>query len=229
MKALSKIVELKDINKFYKVGKEKVHILKSINLNIEKGEFVMIMGKSGSGKTTLLNILGFLDKFDEGEYIFNNHDVTRLNESERSNFRNLNIGFIFQQFNLINTLNIYQNVELPMIYNNKYSKQEKKEQIENNLSIVGLLDKMNQKPLQLSGGQQQRVAIARALVNNPEIIFADEPTGSLDSDTGIEIMELLKELNKQGKTIIMVTHDEDLTKYASKVIKLKDGLIMEEV
>ena len=229
MKALSKIVELKDINKFYKVGKEKVHILKSINLNIEKGEFVMIMGKSGSGKTTLLNILGFLDKFDEGEYIFNNKDVTRLNESERSNFRNLNIGFIFQQFNLINTLNIYQNVELPMIYNNKYSKQEKKEQIENNLSIVGLLDKIKQKPVQLSGGQQQRVAIARALVNDPEIIFADEPTGSLDSDTGIEIMELLKELNKQGKTIIMVTHDEDLTKYASKVIKLKDGLIMEEV
>ena len=229
MKALSKIVELKNINKFYKVGKEKTHILKSINLNIKKGEFVMIMGKSGSGKTTLLNILGFLDKFDEGEYIFNNQDVTRLNESERSNFRNLNIGFIFQQFNLINTLNIYQNVELPMIYNNKYSKQEKKEQIENNLSIVGLLDKMNQKPLQLSGGQQQRVAIARALVNDPEIIFADEPTGSLDSDTGIEIMELLKELNKQGKTIIMVTHDEDLTKYASKVIKLKDGLIMEEV
>jgi putative ABC transport system ATP-binding protein len=229
MKALSKIVELKDINKFYKVGKEKAHILKSINLNIKKGEFVMIMGKSGSGKTTLLNILGFLDKFDEGEYIFNNQDVTRLNESERSNFRNLNIGFIFQQFNLINTLNIYQNVELPMIYNNKYSKQEKKEQIENNLSIVGLLDKIKQKPVQLSGGQQQRVAIARALVNDPEIIFADEPTGSLDSDTGIEIMELLKELNKQGKTIIMVTHDEDLTKYASKVIKLKDGLIMEEV
>ena len=229
MKALSKIVELKDINKFYKVGKEKAHILKSINLNIEKGEFVMIMGKSGSGKTTLLNILGFLDKFDEGEYIFNNQDVTRLNESERSNFRNLNIGFIFQQFNLINTLNIYQNVELPMIYNNKYSKQEKKEQIENNLSIVGLLDKIKQKPVQLSGGQQQRVAIARALVNDPEIIFANEPTGSLDSDTGIEIMELLKELNKQGKTIIMVTHDEDLTKYASKVIKLKDGLIMEEV
>ena len=229
MKALSKIVELKNINKFYKVGKEKAHILKSINLNIKKGEFVMIMGKSGSGKTTLLNILGFLDKFDEGEYIFNNQDVTRLNESERSNFRNLNIGFIFQQFNLINTLNIYQNVELPMIYNNKYSKQEKREQIENNLNIVRLLDKMNQKPLQLSGGQQQRVAIARALVNDPEIIFADEPTGSLDSDTGIEIMELLKELNKQGKTIIMVTHDEDLTKYASKVIKLKDGLIMEEV
>lgn len=229
MKALSKIVELKNINKFYKVGKEKAHILKSINLNIKKGEFVMIMGKSGSGKTTLLNILGFLDKFDEGEYIFNNQDVTRLNESERSNFRNLNIGFIFQQFNLINTLNIYQNVELPMIYNNKYSKQEKKEQIENNLSIVGLLDKIKQKPVQLSGGQQQRVAIARALVNDPEIIFADEPTGSLDSDTGIEIMELLKELNKQGTTIIMVTHDEDLTKYASKVIKLKDGLIMEEV
>ena len=180
-------------------------------------------------ENNIVKYIRIFDKFDEGEYIFNNQDVTRLNESERSNFRNLNIGFIFQQFNLINTLNIYQNVELPMIYNNKYSKQEKKEQIENNLSIVGLLDKIKQKPVQLSGGQQQRVAIARALVNDPEIIFADEPTGSLDSDTGIEIMELLKELNKQGKTIIMVTHDEDLTKYASKVIKLKDGLIMEEV
>lgn len=226
---MSSVVELKGINKFYKVGKDKLHVLKSINLNIQKGEFVMIMGKSGSGKTTLLNILGFLDKFDEGQYLFHEKDVTGLNENQRSIFRNTNIGFVFQQFNLISTLNIYQNVELPMVYNNKYSKEEKKNRIERNLEVVGLLDKMKQKPLQLSGGQQQRVAIARALVNEPEIIFADEPTGALDSDTGIEIMNLLKELNKQGKTIIMVTHDPDLTKYATKIVRLKDGVIIEEV
>lgn len=226
---MSSVVELKGINKFYKVGKDKLHVLKSINLNIKKGEFVMIMGKSGSGKTTLLNILGFLDKFDEGQYLFHEKDVTGLNENQRSIFRNTNIGFVFQQFNLISTLNIYQNVELPMVYNNKYSKEDKKNRIERNLEVVGLLDKMKQKPLQLSGGQQQRVAIARALVNEPEIIFADEPTGALDSDTGIEIMNLLKELNKQGKTIIMVTHDPDLTKYATKIVRLKDGVIIEEV
>lgn len=226
---MSSVVELKDIDKFYKVGKDKLHVLKSINLTIEKGEFVMIMGKSGSGKTTLLNILGFLDKFDEGKYLFHEKDVTGLNENKRSEFRNTNIGFIFQQFNLINTLNIYQNVELPMVYNNKFSKEEKHKRIEKNLEIVGLLDKIKQKPLQLSGGQQQRVAIARALVNEPEIIFADEPTGALDSDTGIEIMNLLKQLNNQGKTIIMVTHDSDLTKYASKVVRLKDGIMIEEV
>lgn len=226
---MSSVVELKGINKFYKVGKDKLHVLKSIDLTIEKGEFVMIMGKSGSGKTTLLNILGFLDKFDEGQYLFNEKDVTGLNENQRSIFRNTNIGFVFQQFNLISTLNIYQNVELPMVYNNKYSKEDKKNRIEKNLELVGLLDKMKQKPLQLSGGQQQRVAIARALVNEPEIIFADEPTGALDSDTGIEIMNFLKKLNEQGKTIIMVTHDSDLTKYATKIVKLKDGVIIEEV
>lgn len=226
---MSSVVELKGINKFYKVGKDKLHVLKSIDLTIEKGEFVMIMGKSGSGKTTLLNILGFLDKFDEGQYLFHEKDVTGLNENQRSIFRNTNIGFVFQQFNLISTLNIYQNVELPMVYNNKYSKEDKKNRIEKNLEVVGLLDKMKQKPLQLSGGQQQRVAIARALVNEPEIIFADEPTGALDSDTGIEIMNLLKSLNKQGKTIIMVTHDPDLTKYATKIVRLKDGVIIEEV
>ncbi|MGL5507875.1 MAG: ABC transporter ATP-binding protein [Paraclostridium sp.] len=229
LKSLSSVVELKGINKFYKVGKDKLHVLKSINLTIEKGEFVMIMGKSGSGKTTLLNILGFLDKFDEGQYLFHEKDVTGLNENQRSIFRNKNIGFVFQQFNLISTLNIYQNVELPMVYNNKYSKEDKKNRIEKNLEKVGLLDKMKQKPLQLSGGQQQRVAIARALVNEPEIIFADEPTGALDSDTGIEIMNLLKDLNRQGKTIIMVTHDPDLTKYATKIVRLKDGVIIEEV
>lgn len=200
-----------------------MQILKSLDLNILKGEFVMIMGKSGSGKTTLLNILGFLDKFDDGEYIFNNEDVSKLSENQRSVFRNENIGFIFQQFNLIETLNIYKNVELPLIYSKESNRKKNKSIIEKSLSSVGLLDKINQFPLQLSGGQQQRIAIARALVNNPQIIFADEPTGALDSETSEEIMKLLKELNDNGKTIIMVTHDQDLTKYATRVITLKDG------
>ncbi|MDU1539493.1 MAG: ABC transporter ATP-binding protein [Paeniclostridium sordellii] len=226
---MKNVIQLKGIQKYYKVGKEKLHVLKSINLSIKQGEFVMIMGKSGSGKTTLLNILGFLDKFDEGSYLFQGEDITNLSENKRSIFRNTNIGFVFQQFNLVETLNIYQNVELPMIYNNKYSKEERKERIEKNLELVGLLDKTKQRPLQLSGGQQQRIAIARALVNDPQIIFADEPTGALDSDTGIEIMNLLKKLNNQGKTIIMVTHDADLTEYATKLIKLKDGVIIEGV
>lgn len=226
---MKNLIKLKGIQKYYSVGKEKLHVLKSINLSIKQGEFVMIMGKSGSGKTTLLNILGFLDKFDEGSYLFQDEDVTNLNENKRSIFRNTNIGFIFQQFNLVETLNIYQNVELPMIYNNRYSKAERKEKVEKNLELVGLLDKIKQRPLQLSGGQQQRIAIARALVNDPQIIFADEPTGALDSDTGIEIMNLLKKLNNQGKTIIMVTHDNDLTEYATKLIKLKDGVIIEGV
>ncbi len=219
---MSSLIKLQNIKKYYKVGKEKVQILKSLDLNIQKGEFVMIMGKSGSGKTTLLNILGFLDKFDDGDYLFNKENVSKLNEIQRSTFRNKNIGFIFQQFNLIDTLNIYQNVELPLIYG-KLNRKEKKSIVEKCLSDVGLLEKINQFPKQLSGGQQQRIAIARALVNDPQIIFADEPTGALDSETSKEIMELLKELNYNGKTIIMVTHDQDLTKYATKVITLKDG------
>lgn len=224
---MSKVIELKNLQKRYKVGKEKLHVLKSINLTINQGEFVMIMGKSGSGKTTLLNILGFLDKFDDGSYFFEYNNVTNLNENKRSEFRNTNIGFVFQQFNLVETLNVFQNVELPMIYNSKFSKKERKERVERSLKVVGLLDKVKQKPLQLSGGQQQRVAIARALVNDPQIIFADEPTGALDSETGIEIMNLLKSLNDSGKTVIMVTHDPDLTNYATKLINLKDGAIVE--
>ncbi|CZR96909.1 MULTISPECIES: ABC transporter ATP-binding protein [unclassified Clostridioides] len=223
------LIKLENIQKYYKVGKDELHVLKSLNLEIDSGEFVMIMGKSGSGKTTLLNILGFLDVFDEGRYIFDGTDVTNLSENERSVFRNINIGFVFQQFNLIETLNVYQNVELPLIYNKALKKSEREEIVEDKLKSVGLLDKLKQKPLQLSGGQQQRVAIARCLANDPQIIFADEPTGALDSETSKEIMELLTKLNEQGKTIIMVTHDQDLTKYATKVIRLKDGVFTSEV
>lgn len=225
---MSSLIKLKDINKYYKVGKEKFHVLKSLNIDIEEGDFVMIMGKSGSGKTTLLNVLAFLDKFDDGSYFFNFENVSNLNENQRSIFRNKHIGFIFQQFNLIETLNIYQNIELPLIYDGKLNKSERENIIKEKLKQVGLLDKIKSMPLQLSGGQQQRVAIARSLVNNPKLIFADEPTGALDSETSTDIMNLLKDFNNQGKTIIMVTHDADLIKYATKVIRLKDGVLYEE-
>lgn len=225
---MNNLIELKDINKYYKMGKEKFHVLKSINVNIKEGDFVMIMGKSGSGKTTLLNILAFLDKFDDGLYYFNDEDVSNLNENQRSVFRNKHIGFIFQQFNLIETLNIYQNIELPLLYDGKLNRTERENIIKEKLEQVGLLDKIKSMPLQLSGGQQQRIAIARSLVNSPKLIFADEPTGALDSETSNDIMNLLKELNEQGKTIIMVTHDNDLVRYATKVIRLKDGVLYEE-
>ena len=225
---MSSLIKLKDINKYYRVGKEKFHVLKSLIIDIEEGDFVMIMGKSGSGKTTLLNVLAFLDKFDDGSYFFNYENVSNLNENQRSIFRNKHIGFIFQQFNLIETLNIYQNIELPLIYDGKLNKSERENIIKEKLKQVGLLDKIKSMPLQLSGGQQQRVAIARSLVNNPKLIFADEPTGALDSETSTDIMNLLKDLNNQGKTIIMVTHDADLIKYATKVIRLKDGVLYEE-
>lgn len=225
---MSSLIKLKDINKYYKVGKEKFHVLKYLNIDINEGDFVIIVGKSGSGKTTLLNVLAFLDKFDDGSYFFNSDNVSKLNENQRSVFRNKYIGFIFQQFNLIESLNVYQNIELPLLYDGSLNKSERENIIKEKLAQVGLLDKIKSSPLQLSGGQQQRIAIARALVNNPKLIFADEPTGALDSETGYEIMNLLKDLNNQGKTIIMVTHDVDLLKYATKVIRLKNGILYEE-
>lgn len=226
---MSTIIKLENVQKYYKVGKEKFHVLKSLSLEIKAGDFVMIMGKSGSGKTTLLNSLGFLDKFDEGKYIFNGEDVTNLNENQKSEFRNKHIGFIFQQFNLIDTLDVYKNIELPLIYEGLLKKADREKIVSEKLEAVGLLDKLKNLPLQLSGGQQQRIAIARALVNSPSLIFADEPTGALDSETSRDIMEILKKLNSQGKTIIMVTHDSDLIKYASKVVILKDGVLSTEV
>ena len=222
-------IKLDNIQKYYKVGKEKLHILKSLNLEIEEGEFIMIMGKSGSGKTTLLNVLGFLDKIDEGQYIFNDTDVSTLSENKRSEYRAKYAGFVFQQFNLIDTINVYQNIEVPLIYAGVKDKNKRKELIYEKLNQVGLSDKALSSPNHLSGGQKQRVAIARALVNSPKIIFADEPTGALDSETGRDIMELLSSLNKNGTTVIMVTHDQDMTKYASRVITLKDGAFVKEV
>ncbi|WP_101772938.1 ABC transporter ATP-binding protein [Peptostreptococcus faecalis] len=222
-------IVLEKIQKYYKVGKNRLHILKNLDLEIDFGEFIMIMGKSGSGKTTLLNSLGFLDKIDEGKYFFEGTDVSNLSESKRAEFRASYVGFIFQQFNLIDTLNVYQNVEIPLIYAGVKDKKLRKQLIEKRLDDVGLLHKASSYPNHLSGGQQQRVAIARALVNNPKIIFADEPTGALDTDTGNEVMRLLSELNNLGTTIIMVTHDPDMIKYASRVITLKDGVFEKEV
>lgn len=228
-RTLSNLIELRNIQKYYDIGDDKLHVLKSVNLEIKKGDFVIIMGKSGGGKSTLLNVLGLLDGFDEGEYIFNGKNVTHLTEVERSHFRNRNIGFIFQQFHLISTLTIGQNIELPLQYANQLGKKERLKRVKQQLKMVDLLDKINQYPHELSGGQQQRISISRALINEPQLIFADEPTGALDSNTSNEIMTILNNLNQAGKTIVMVTHDPDLVKYASKVIYLRDGVFKEEV
>lgn len=222
------LIKLRHIEKRFPVGKEQLLVLKDLDLDIYPGEFIMIMGKSGSGKTTLMNIIGFLDRLTEGEYYFNGTDVSKLSENKKSEFRNEFLGFIFQQFFLIGSLNVSQNVQLPCVYEGKKSGSEKKEIAEKYLGLVGLESKAKSKVTELSGGQQQRVAIARALVNDPVLIMADEPTGALDSETGTEIMNLLTELNKQGKTIVMVTHDADMTKYASRVIHMKDGRFYEE-
>lgn len=224
---MSNLMELKNINKYYSLNKDRLHVLKSLNFSIEKGEFVMIMGKSGSGKTTLMNSLGFLDRFDDGIYNFNGEDVTNISENKKSELRNKYMGFIFQQFHLIDSLTIGKNVELPLLYKGGVPHKERKELVEKYLKLVGLEEKVNRFPKELSGGQQQRVAIARSLINDPYVIFADEPTGALDSETSTQIMEILKKLNEEGKTIIMVTHDGDLVEYATRVIRIKDGVIVE--
>lgn len=225
---MSSLMELKNINKYYALNKDRLHVLKSLNFSIEKGEFVMIMGKSGSGKTTLMNSLGFLDRFDDGIYNFNGEDVTNISENKKSELRNKYMGFIFQQFHLIDSLTIGKNVELPLLYKGGVPHKERKELVEKYLKLVGLEEKINRFPKELSGGQQQRVAIARSLINDPYVIFADEPTGALDSETSVQIMDILKKLNEEGKTIIMVTHDGDLVQYATRVIRIKDGVIVEE-
>lgn len=222
------LITLTDINKFYPVGKGQLHVLKHLNLTIERGEFIMIMGKSGSGKTTLMNIIGFLDQLSDGAYQFDDRDVSQLTENDKSSLRNQFIGFIFQQFFLIQSLNVIQNVELPMVYSKNEKEKDLHKIATHYLKLVGLDGKEYVKTTELSGGQQQRVAIARALVNNPLLIMADEPTGALDSETSKEIMAILTTLNKEGKTIVMVTHDPDMRKYASRVIYMKDGLFLSE-
>lgn len=222
---MSLAVKLISIDKVY--GQEealKFRALKNINLTIAKGEFIAIIGPSGSGKSTLMHILGLLDRPTSGTYEFDGQDVSSLSENELAKIRNRKIGFIFQSFNLLSRTSALDNVALPLVYSGISSKERLK-RAKQALENVGLKDKFSSKPNQLSGGQQQRVAIARSLINNPEIILADEPTGNLDTKTSQEIMDIFKKLNKEGRTIILITHEHDIAKQAKKIISIKDGEI----
>ncbi len=225
---MSRIIETHEINKTYKMGAEEIQALKSVSINVDKGEYVAFMGPSGSGKSTLMNIVGCLDTPTAGTYILNNKDVSDMTENELADIRNKEIGFVFQTFNLLPRSSCLDNVALPLVYAG-YSKSEREERAHNALVNVGLGDRTKHRPNELSGGQRQRVAIARALVNNPSIILADEPTGNLDSKTSYDIMELFHELHSKGNTIIMVTHEDDIAHYAHRIIRLRDGLVETDV
>lgn len=218
------IIETKNLRRTFKVGSETVEALKGVKLSVEKGEFVSIMGPSGSGKTTLMNIIGCLDTPTQGTYYLNNQLVNELDDDELASIRNKEIGFVFQSFHLLAKNSALDNVMLPMKYAGIKESEAQKRAI-NVLDKVGLSDRTSHAPSELSGGQQQRVAIARALVNNPSIIFADEPTGNLDSQTGDDVMNLFKELNNQGQTIILITHEKDIARQSKRIINIKDGLI----
>ena len=218
------IIKTENLKREFIVGSEKVEALKGINLSVNKGDFIAIMGPSGSGKTTLMNIIGCLDTPSSGEYYLNNQLVNDLDEDSLARIRNKEIGFVFQSFHLLAKNSALDNVLLPMKYAGTEIKEATK-RAEFVLDQVGLSDRINHGPSELSGGQQQRVAIARALVNKPSILFADEPTGNLDSKTGEDVMNLFKELNKQGQTIILITHEEDIANQSNRIITIKDGLI----
>ncbi|MBC7893254.1 MAG: ABC transporter ATP-binding protein [Sphingobacteriaceae bacterium] len=218
------IIETTDISKRYVMGSEIIDALKSITITIQKGEYVAFMGPSGSGKSTLMNIIGCLDTPSTGTYILNGQDVSGMSESELATVRNKEIGFVFQTFNLLPRQSSLENVALPLIYAG-FSKSDRTEKAMHSLRGVGLENRAGHKPNELSGGQRQRVAIARALVNDPSILLADEPTGNLDSKTSYEIMDLFDQLHSKGNTIIMVTHEEDIARYAHRIVRLRDGLI----
>ncbi|HEM5204299.1 TPA: ABC transporter ATP-binding protein [Streptococcus suis] len=223
----NQLIRLTNINKSYKNGDQELRVLKDIDLEVEEGEFLAIMGPSGSGKTTLMNIIGLLDRSSSGNYWLEGEEVSQLSEKKLASVRNDQIGFVFQQFFLLSKLNALQNVELPLIYAGVPANQRKK-LAKRYLEKVELAERMTHLPSELSGGQKQRVAIARALVNTPAIILADEPTGALDTKTGEQIMQLLTELNNEGKTIIMVTHEPEIAAYAKRKIVLRDGIITED-
>ena len=222
------ILSMKNITKSYYLGEEEQLILKGINLTVNRGEFVSILGPSGSGKSTMMNIIGCLDKATSGQYMLSGRDIKDLDENQLAEIRSKEIGFIFQSFQLLPRLTALQNVELPMIYSG-VSPVKRKEIAKKMLERVGLSDRLNHYPNQLSCGQQQRVAIARALSTNPIILLADEPTGALDQRTGHQVMELFKELHAEGRTIIMITHDEKIAKQATRIVRILDGNIVEEV
>jgi putative ABC transport system ATP-binding protein len=222
------VIHLKDVKKSYFLGERELSILKGVDLEIHRGEFVVLMGVSGSGKTTLLNIIGLLDKPSQGEYLFLDKEVSGLGDEQLALMRNAHIGFVFQQFFLLPYLDAVENVLIPMVYSKK-GLRHPRERAKGLLDRFGLGDRIHNKPSQLSGGEQQRVAIARALVNEPDLILADEPTGQLDSKTGNEIMELFRILNSEGKTIIVVTHDPKLTSFGHRVVRIEDGIISEDI
>lgn len=221
---MGNVIKIRNIIRDFKLGQETVHVLKSIDLDIDRGEYVAIMGPSGSGKSTLMNIIGCLDTATSGTYVLNGKDVSKMSDDELADIRNTEIGFVFQTFNLLPRTTALENVALPMVYAG-VSKSERTKRAEDVLKSVGLEDRMDHKPNQLSGGQRQRVAVGRALVNHPSIILADEPTGNLDSKTSLEILNLFEDIHKAGNTVIMVTHEEDVAARAKRIIRLIDGMI----
>jgi putative ABC transport system ATP-binding protein len=222
------MINISQLQKLYRTEEVETLALNDVDIHVKPGEFVAVMGPSGCGKSTLLNIVGLLDDLDGGSYLFNGIEVAKFNERKRSDLRKHNIGFVFQSFNLIDELTVFENVELPLIYT-KVPAAERKKRVEEVLEKVQIMHRRNHFPQQLSGGQQQRVAVARAVVNHPKLILADEPTGNLDSKNGNEVMQLLTELNEAGTTIIMVTHSEHDAKYADRVIRMLDGQVIMEV
>ncbi len=221
------MLKISKLHKSYPIGDSSLHVLKGIDLSVDSGEMVAIMGSSGSGKSTLLNIIGMLDELDKGEYVLDNVPIVDLNEKKAAIYRNKFLGFIFQSFNLINYKNAIENVALPLYYQG-FKRKERLEKALFHLSKVGLSDWAKHLPNELSGGQKQRVAIARALAADPKLLLADEPTGALDTKTSHEIMEFLQQLNDEGKTILIVTHEEDIADMCKRIVRLKDGVIMED-
>jgi putative ABC transport system ATP-binding protein len=219
---MNSMIKIKDLEKYYRTEEVQTVALNKLTFDVKEGEFVAIMGPSGCGKSTLLNIIGLLDDPDGGSFVFNNIEVSGFNERKRAELRKHNIGFVFQSFNLIDELTVYENVELPLIYTG-VKPADRKKRVEEVLEKMQIMHRRNHFPQQLSGGQQQRVAVARAVINNPKLILADEPTGNLDSSNGNEVMHLLTELNDQGTTIIMVTHSEHDAKYSHRIIRMLDG------
>jgi putative ABC transport system ATP-binding protein len=221
------MIKITDLQKIYRTDEVETIALNKLSMEIKKGEFVAVMGPSGCGKSTLLNILGLLDDPDAGSFVFNDTEIAKFNERQRADLRKRNIGFVFQSFNLIDELTVFENVELPLIYTGVKSADRKK-RVEEVLERVQIMHRRNHYPQQLSGGQQQRVAVARAVVNSPKLILADEPTGNLDSSNGNEVMELLTNMNEQGTTIVMVTHSEHDARYSHRIIRMLDGQTVTE-
>ena len=221
------MIRIENLHKSYPMGNRSLHVLKGLNFNVEEGELVAIMGSSGSGKSTLLNILGMLDNYDDGSYTLGDVLIKKMDETKAAKYRNKFLGFVFQSFNLINYKNALENVVLPLYYQG-VSRKEREEKALKYLDNVGLKDWANHLPTELSGGQKQRVAIARAMVGEPKVLLADEPTGALDSNTSKEVMDLIQKINKTGKTILVVTHEEDIAQMCSRIVRLKDGVIVED-